>query len=276
MAGLLLGPALLLTPVLGKMIAGKHKYEQGLRYAAWERTAWHESRPRHVTTPAVKSAADLASEVQSRIYGRSGAPIRADDRGRTREQDRPQDYILYRPLAVANGSQRRGYVPWTPNRVNDNQRPVYTDASQARSRLTGMASNGQEAALQLLSLTSFRLDTRSVYTTRLSTDLEDLSRYNEFRVNADRNGQPLNLRLDQENGRPRQLLLLADGWSAARREHAAEQSRALVPTRIISDLGLGSVLNAIGIIPFARELRDLEFGHVDTEQTPRHRLGTYQ
>lgn len=276
MAGLLLGPALLLTPVLGKMIAGKHKYEQGLRYAAWERTAWHESRPRYVTTPAVKTANDLAGEVQTRIYGRSGSLIRSDDRTRTREQERPQDYILYRPLAVARGSQRSGYVPWTPNRVNDNQRPVYTGTNQSRANLTGAASSAQQAAIELLELTSFRAETRSVYTTRLSMDLEDLTRFDEFRQNANRNEQPLNLRLDMENGRPRQLLLLADGWGAARREHVRGQVESLLPTELLDNDIVNGGLDIISWLFIAEELGDLEFGKVDTERTPAHRLGTYR
>lgn len=276
MAGLLLAPALLLTPVLGKMIAGKHKYEQGLRYAAWERTAWHETRPRYVATPAVKTASDLASEVQSRIYGRSGAIIRADDRTRIREQERPQDYILYRPTVVAIDAQRPGYLPWMQDRANDNQRPMYTNAAQSRSRLNGVAGAAQERAIELLSLTSFRVETASVYATQLGTDLEDVARFNEFRVNADRNEAPLDLRIDRENGRPRQLLLLADGWGAARREHVSDQVRSLLPTELLNNNGIDSALEIMSWLFIARELDDLEFGKVDTERTPAHRLGTYR
>lgn len=276
MAGLLLAPALLLTPVLGKMIAGKHKYEQGLRYAAWERTAWHETRPRYLNTPAVKSATDLAAEVQSRVYGRRGTVLRADDRSRTREEERPQDFILHRPTLVALDAQRPGYLPWMPNRVNDQQRPVYAWADQNRSRLNGVAANAQEAAMQMLSLTSFRVETASVYATRLSTDLEDVARYNEFRLNADRNEAPLDLRLDRENGRPRQLLLLADGWGAARREHVADQVRSLLPTELLNNNGVDTALNIMSWLFIARELDDLEFGKVDTERSPAHRLGNYQ
>ncbi len=276
MAGLLLVPAFLLTPVLGKMTAGKHRYEQGLRYAAWERTAWHETRPRYVSTPAVKTANDLASEVQSRVYGRRGTVLRADDRVRTRDSERPQDYILHRPVLVSLDAQQAGYRPWMPNAVNDQQRPVYATANQSRSRLSGTASAAQQAALDLLSLTSFRVETASVYATRLSTDLEDVNRYKEFRVNNDMSAAPLDLRIDRENGRPRQLLLLADGWGAARREHVAGQVRSLLPTELLNNPGIDSALQIMSWLFIAQELDDLEFGKVDTEVTPAHRLGTYR
>jgi len=276
-SSMLLGPALLLTPVLGKMIAGKHKYEQGLRYAAWERIAWHETRPRYVDVPAVKSSSDLAMEVQTRIFGRSRAPIRNDDRSRTLASESEQDYILYRPTGVNTHAQQRGYRPWMVSVSQDDNRPRYGSATQSKAALNGVASQAQVAGIEGLErLTRFNVDTRSVYTTRLQADLEDLGSYKEFRVTDGNTERPIDLRLDRENGAPRQLLLLADGWNVARREHAADQARALLPTDLLNNRAVDSALNIISYLFIARELDDLEFGKVDTERTPAHRLGRYQ
>ena len=276
-AAFVLAPALLLTPVLGKMIAGQHKYEQGLRYAAWERTVWHESRPRYVDVPAVKSSADLAIEVQSRVFGQSRAPIRGDDRTRTRAQENPQDFILYRPTAVNLTADQRGYRPWMVSRSNNDERPVYGATPQSKSALSGVAANTQRQVMRTLTdLTPFEVETRSLYTTRLETDLEDLGYYGEFMKTVNNNDTPIDLRLGRENASPRQLLLLADGWNVARREHAAAQARALLPTELLDNRGVDTALDIISWLFIAEELDDLDFGKVDTERTPAHRLGRYQ
>lgn len=276
----LLGPAFLLTPVLGKMIAGKHRYEQSLRYAAWERTVWFDTQPANAPNAPVKSAAELAQEIQARNFGRAATPLRADDRSRNRAEDAPLDFILHRPTAVAINQSPSGYRGWFVDRGNDSNAPIHAVANQASNRLGGTAGQGQAAAMEAIeTATRFRVNTRALYTTHVSADLQDVVIFSEFEEGPDNDRRPIDLRLDRHRGRDRQLVLLTDTWNVSGPNHAASQARSMLSTSFLGDSeGLQRALQVIGAIPLGvnREIGMLELGKVDPEQVPQHRLGQYR
>ena len=275
----LLGPLLLLTPVIGKMVAGKQRYEQALRYAAWERTVWFETRPANAPSAPIKSAAEIAQEVQARSFGRAEAPIRADDRSRRRPEQAPVDHILYRPTAVALNQSPGGYRPWFEDQGNNSNAPVHARAQQTGNRIAGAAGEAEARAFEAIeSATRFRVNTRSLYSTRLTADLTDLVRFTEFEEGPDNNRRPIDLRLDRHRGRERQLLLLTDGWNVAGPNHAASQARAMLSTQFLDNDRLRDAMSVVGRLPLGvtRDIGMFEFGKVDPEQVPAHRLGQYR
>lgn len=283
-AGAVLVPLLLLTSLLGKQIDAKHRYEQGLRYAAFERTTWLERNPRDIpgrgNRPlATKSAQEIATEVQMRIFANRTVPIRSDHRtGNIREV---MDPMLNRPVAVRLNRQTSAYQPWLVDRANNNGRPIYGALTQPNQALPGAAAGGIDTVFDgLRRVTGFSVETNGLYRSRLEVDLDnvDYARYTEFRENNQANGAPLDLRVDRDGDprTPRQLMLLADGWNVDGPSHARSRVRDLVSTDFLNNGALNTVLNVVGWFPMAREFGWLEFGKVDVEPVPAQRLGPYR
>jgi hypothetical protein len=288
MAGAVLVPLLLLTSLLGKQIDAKHRYEQGLRYAAFERTTWLERGPRDLPRRdqprpprplATKSAQEIATEVQMRVFAGRDVPIRSDHRnGNINEV---MDPMLMRPVAVRLNNQTSAYQPWLVDRTNNNNRPRYGALTQPNQRLPGAAAGGVDTVFDgLRRVTGFSVETNGLYQTRLEVDLDDVAyrRYPEFTQNNQPNGTPLDLRVDRygDARTPRQLMLLADGWNVDGPRHAESRVRDLVSTDFLNNGALNTVLNVVGWFPMAREFGWLEFGKVDVERVPAQRLGPYR
>jgi hypothetical protein len=283
-AGAVLVPLLLLTSLLGKQIDAKHRYEQGLRYAAFERTTWLERNPRDMAPRngrplATKSALEIATEVQMRVFAGRNVPIRSDHR--TGNINEVMDPMLMRPVAVRLNSQTSAYQPWLVDRAGNSNRPRYGGLNQPNQRLPGAASGGVDAIFDgLRRVTGFSVETNGLYMSSLEVDLNDVSfaRYPEFTQNNQANGTPLDLRVDRygDARTPRQLMLLADGWNVDGPRHAQSRVRDLVSTDFLNNRAIDTVLNVVGWFPMAREFGWLEFGKVDVEPVPAQRLGPYR
>lgn len=70
-ASFFLIPSMLALNYLAKVGDGRHHQYQAARYAAWERTVWHESDGQYNR----KSNAQLVNEIDKRIYGRQEAVL---------------------------------------------------------------------------------------------------------------------------------------------------------------------------------------------------------
>jgi hypothetical protein len=128
------------------------------------------------------------------------------------------------------------------------------------------------------SITRFRVNTRALYTTQVAADLQDVVTYQEFQEGPDNDRRPIDLLLDRHRGRERQLVLLTDTWNVSGPNHAASQARSMLSTSFLDSDGLRNAMRVIGSIPLGvnREIGMLEFGKVDPEQVPQHRLGQYR
>lgn len=285
-AGAVLVPLLLLTSLLGKQIDAKHRYEQGLRYAAFERTTWLERAPRDLRLAnrggrplATKSGQEIALEVQMRVFADRNVPIRSDHRNGNLNE--PIDPMMMRPVAVRLNNQTSAYRPWMVDRANNNNRPRYGGLTQANQPLPGAASGGIDRVFDgLRRVTGFSVETDGLYMSRLEVDLDDVNyrRYPEFTQNNQPNGTPLDLRLDRygDPRTPRQLMLLADGWNVDGPTHARDRVRNLVSTDFLNNGAINTVTSVLGWFPMAREFGWLEFGKVDVEPVPAQRLGPYR
>jgi len=78
-AAFLLVPLFIMIPLLGKYIDMKHSSVQAARYMAWERTVWFEEAPENTTTASVKTKAVLERETRERFF--SG--VNVDELGST-------------------------------------------------------------------------------------------------------------------------------------------------------------------------------------------------
>lgn len=269
----LLGSLLLLTSMLGKMMDARLDYEQGLRYAAWERTVWFEARPANAQTAAVKSSAQIATEVQNRIFAERNAAIRSDQGNANRRET--MDNMLMRPVAIRLNSNTSAYQPWLVDANNGRGNPVYTRSNVSNNGVPGPAAQGVNAMIDGISaLTSFSVQKNGLYGTQLTADLDDTGYWKEFRENARDNGRMLDLRLDRNgNGGQRELLLLSDGWNLGGPGHVTRQVQSLVATELLDNPFVDTLFDIVSWFPMARELGWLEFGKVDPEQVPPQRLG---
>jgi hypothetical protein len=272
----LLGALLLLTGLIGKQIDAKHDYEQGLRYAAWERTVWLAARNSAVPNAPVKSSAEIGNEIQARVFADRNAVLRSDQR--TGNQTVVMDHMLDLPTVAKLDSRNNGARSWFVDRNNNNNgRPLYAFRSETNNRLSGVAAQGVNTMIQgLEAISRFNVQNNGLYRTQVQADLGDTGYYREFRV-APNSNQPLDLRVDrQRNGQTRNLTLLADGWNVGGPGHAAQQASSLVATEFLDNAAIDTVMNVVGWFPMAREIGWLEFGHVDPEQVPAQRLGRYR
>lgn len=284
-AGGLLVSLFLLTSMLGKLIDGRHDYEQGLRYATFERTVWFEGTPtnlpRNVPMVPVKRSDEIGIEVQARVFADRNALIRSNHRSGTVNET--IDPMLMRPTAVMLNGQTSRYQPWLVDRANNNARPQYQRTQIPNGPLPGAVAGGVDRMFDgLRAVTRFAVNTDGLHRTRLEVDVDDVNyrRFPEFTRNNQVNGPPLDLRLDRDhdgrNPRVRQLALLADGWNVNGPEHARTRVRSLVATQFLDNRAIDTALNVFGALPMGRELRWLEFGKVEIEPVPQQRLGPYQ
>ncbi len=269
----LLGSLLLLTSMLGKMMDARLDYEQGLRYAAWERTVWFERAPPHSSGAPVKSGAQIAMEVQNRIFAERNATIRSDQGQANRRE--VLDNMLMRPVAIRLNSGTSDYKAWLVDANNGNGNPLYTRSSASNNGVPGPAAQGVNAMIDGLSaLTSFSVQKNGLYGTQLTADLDDTGYWKEFRENAQANGRINDLRLDRNGaGGQRELMLLADGWNLGGPAHVQRQVKSLVATELLDNEFVDILFDVVSWFPMARELGWLDFGKVDPDQVPAQRLG---
>ncbi len=69
--------------------------------------------------------------------------------------------------------------------------------------------------------------------------------------------------------------VLTDGWSAGGRGHNKNMVGGFPPTTFLGDVGVDGALKILSKVFIAKELKDLEFGYVDVDAVPGHRLGKY-
>ena len=274
-AGFVFVPLMILTMLMGKQIQAKHHYEQALRYAAWERTVWFSQQPKHrppgVVVP-VKSDVEIGREVQARMLSDRNALIKSNHRtGQVAEQ---LDPILY-----WNEHSSQTYKPRL-TKVQQSANAEYVKNVEVNEKMPGAAGRGVDTVINNLErLTSFSVETKGLYRSKVTMDLTDIDWIKEFKSAQ---GQALDLRVDRSvqnnvSDKPRQLMLLADGWNMGGPEATKSQVKSLVLTSLLDNAAIRTAQSIAGWIPFAKELGPnyLELGKVDPDVVPSHRLGNF-
>ncbi len=274
-AGFVFVPLMILTMLMGKQIQAKHHYEQALRYAAWERTVWFAQQPKHrppgVIVP-VKSDVEIGREVQARMLSDRSALIKSNQR--TGQVAEKMDPILY-----WNEHSSQTYKPRLA-KVQQANNAEYVKNVEVNEKMPGAAGRGVDTVINNLErLTSFSVETKGLYRSKVTMDLTDIDWIKEFKSAQ---GQALDLRVDRSvqnnvSDKPRQLMLLADGWNMGGPDSTKSQVKSLVLTSLLDNAAIRTAQSIAGWIPFAKELGPnyLELGKVDPDVVPSHRLGNF-
>ena len=253
----ILVPLFLIMPVVAKLISQKQDVEVAARYAAWERTVWHQDGdPDHLDgyggPVASKSDAAVAREIDTRIFAQDTQPIVSEDVSDSYELDpfsRRQNGDLA-PLIAANGDGG-----------GDN---AYARQSANQTEPDGIVSQGLSSFLSAVgSLTNFELNTRGLYDAEVAVDVIDLTDVFGLGIPMD------DLTLSGNNA------LLAESWAAGGTDHAAYRISGLLPQTLFDNPVVGTVQDLAGELPWITSELDsdcLDFGRVDLEPVPGHRL----
>ncbi|WP_341503838.1 hypothetical protein [Gallaecimonas sp. GXIMD4217] len=265
-------PLTLLLPLLSKTADIQHRTQQASRYTAWERTVWLQRRPSDMPGGrgyfyASRSEQDIARQLPWRIFQQAGQPLSTSQPERWSWQDK-----LYPSLKhlVKQGSSLTPLLAANSDDTEDNDELGRFSRAQSRGGLPGSLGGLTEKAVDLLSLTKFKLDTREYYRTQVNTRMEPLY-LNPF-TGKEAEGYPVvNLTFSGQNA------LLAQGWNAGGPKHLQNRVKRLVPTTWLDTGFIRTAQNTLGLLPVAKELRtsSLKLGHVDVEALPSHHLCTY-
>ena len=260
-------PLFTMVPMLGKYIDTRYKVEQAARYAAWERTAWFESGSRVPASSAakgigkaIKSEQEIQQEVQARVLAQAALPVHSEQKS-----GKSKPPISYMQHAATNGK----YVPFykernPPKNGAVNPYPEYVTNQDSEKKLPGKAGGLLNGVLRIAGIGGFKPNDKGLYTSTVMLQTQPLA-------SSSRHAELSGLSLKFE----RSHTVLTDGWSAGGREHNKNMVGGFLPTKFLDDVGVNSALKVLSKVFIAKELKDLEFGYVDVDAVPGHRLGKY-
>jgi hypothetical protein len=251
-AAFLLLPLFLLIPLLASLLSQKQDMEIAARYAAWERTVWHRSAPAGPgQEDTVKSDEQVAHEIDARIFARDDQPLvsgRNEPLAIDTFSSRPHDgTVLVKDVGEGTESGTR----WA----------TQTASASEPSGLVGL-SDATVGALG--SFTRFDLETRGLFDAQVSLELVDLR--GMFGL-PDAELDALRLRRDSR--------LFVEAWTGGEKRNVEYRVSGLLPQQYMDSAEVRNVQDFAAFAPGAREIRSdwLEFGHVDIDPLPSHRLG---
>ena len=250
-ATFLLIPLLLLIPVVASLISQRQDVELAARYAAWERTVWNREAPSgRGGAQTVKSDAQIAREIDARVFSADRTPITSDG-----------------PDALALDSF--SHLPHGASLLRDRRSqagplPSYAAQESSESDPSGIAGLGSDAVTAMGSFTRFDLNRRGQFDATVSVDVVDLTALFGARgVELD------TLRLTRRNR------LLAEAWTGGAKRDVEHLVSGLLPQQFMDGAAVRNVQDFSAFAPGAREIRSdwLRFGHVDIDPLPSYRLG---
>lgn len=249
-------PLFLIIPVVAKLISQKQDVEIAARYAAWERTVWYEEKPGGLdgyegADPAVKSDAEIAAEVDARIFSEDTRRIVS-----TTDMAYELDPFSRRQ----NGGRQPLLARST--RGNNGAGAEYATISARNREPDGLAHLTSGFADIAGFLGQFDLGRRGLYDATASVELTDLS--SVF-------GQGLgvaDLTLESNNA------LFTQSWAAGGRKHAEYRIQGLLPQQYLDNDLIATIQDIVALLPISKEINSdcLIFGHTTIEPLPVHRL----
>lgn len=243
---LLLIPLLLLIPVIAGLISMKQDVELAARYAVWERIAWNRETPSNGRRDTVKSDAQIAREIDERIFSAHDEPIRSAPR----DEPVADDPMWQRP--------HDGDALFI---TRDGRRASATGSESAPRGIAGLTGDAIGAFGRF---TRFDLNPRGQYDANVSVDVVNLSGWFGLPdVDLDR------LRLTRSSR------LFTESWTGGPRADVERQISGLLPQQFLDNAAVRNVQDFAAFAPGAREIRSdwLHFGHVDIDPLPAYRVG---
>ncbi|GLS24375.1 hypothetical protein [Marinibactrum halimedae] len=264
MVGFIVATAFFIIPVtisvnyLARIGDAKHKTLEAARYAAWERTVWHQSNNNY----NIKSNIDISREINQRVFGEQNKRVDSvEDRRRIAPQNIEYDVFLYN---WESSNNPRATIIETPSVRNaEPNRLTLTD-----SRAPGNVSGSINRIIQMLP----GIESNGFYNAQVNIQLHrDENIQGELNNALGRTNNNQNILNATSNN-----AMLVGAWNANGPSAARRTTQGAVLTSLLTGGFLGGALNTVQrIAGFGfEEVRpnSLIFGHTDVERVPCHRL----
>ncbi len=264
-AGLVLIPAFLLIPLLGKYIDMRHSTIQAARYEAWEYTVWHASDtpPDGFTqTLPVKDAGALQREAHRRFLSDPARPLDAADKvNGWSVATRNVLWQDHRGTRLYDGDNRGSPAAEepTPDALGIVTPLLHVLDAVFSALASALDFLGIDAGFTAIDADGYYQAESGIKTARLDWFDPDnrLSGVDTFKDG---------LTFTAQAG------VLSQHWNAGSSAMAAYQTRGLVPTALLDNEVMRTAQTVLGV--FAPELKpnSLRFGYVDYDSVPPDRL----
>lgn len=243
-------PGILALNYLARVGDTNHKNLQAARYATWERTVWGNGEGGYKS----KTDAAIRNEIEQRVFAAHERPLnsREDRESTDRTLDR-FDPMVSKYERKAGSSDRELVMQAAQEgdtlvqlRTENQEMPgnLGGEILDVAGRLLGLNLNGFINSEVSVELTGTRSIARQLK--------ESLGEENVLRARAHN-------------------AMLIGPWNAAGPRDVAETVSRTVPTELLDFGIMDAVLDAAGAIGFD-EFDGLDFGYVDPERVPCHRL----
>lgn len=249
---LVMVPALLSIPLLGKIGNVNQAAVQASRYAAWEKTIHSGSGD------SGKDVETLTKEVKNRFFADtdlavvSGAGLRGNSKN------------AFWAITSTGGDADSLISPVSPLTLTVENKSIPNSAVQNVS--SGVVTIGN-ALSKAIPDSEWTLEKRGFYVATVSSEIKNPGIFSAAAGCGDSK--------ETLSCIARHTAILVDDWSSSSSEQAENRSRSLVPATVLRPVA--NVVAQIGDIPLLWELKALKnaFGTVDSEQVPADRLGPW-
>ncbi|MCL1037376.1 hypothetical protein L2750_09435 [Shewanella submarina] len=252
--GFVLIPLAMLMPLLFKFIESKQLLEQAARYAAWERVAYYQTKPknRDRSTP-VKTDTQIKYELRNRIFSHRDTKIYlAQNKKTTKEKLNPV-------LQINHVADSRG-VEIYKKAKNDSD--FFHSSKTQEHGLSGFGKVSSALGKVLSLAPGFELNQKGLYQSTVSTQLRMYDWFPELGKNA--------ITTSRTNA------LLAEGWMIGGPDRVKKELKYLVPiTAAMDQIGLEKFLRILSILPLAKELGWIDLAKLEPDAVPCVRLGKF-
>lgn len=260
-ASLVLVPAFLLLPMIGKLVDMKQASVQAARYMAWEYTAWNASAtsPNMLKTfnavqSPVKSSGVLDKETARRIFSGSTLPIAANDAGEGWKQD-TDNPVWSKP----NGQPLYVYGSDTTVGYRNRDVPDPLQLTKGFATITSSISSVMSGMGNFLGVKNAKFDATQAggyVTTDVTMPVAKVAELSPF--------DHLDLAFHA------QAALVTRGWDAGGSKQTRSEVRGLVPTVFFDNPVFHTLLDNPVMKTVAPDISSdsLKFGYVDTSAVP--------
>ncbi|GAA5218220.1 hypothetical protein ACFSJ3_15200 [Corallincola platygyrae] len=250
-ASLILVPAFLMLPVMGKYMETQHKSQEAARYASWERSVWLADYADGVPQRITKSDNQIGHEITARILAEGDQRIDSN-------QGAFDDSLSLDPILYA-------YNPETEQREllidADGDEPLYVNVSASSGRINGPYSTAIDLTVGNLSrFTDFDVNVNGFVSSQASIKMKDLSWLSAF--DWSNNGLAAPFEISSNHS------MLTDGWNAGGPSHQDRTVSALVPLDMFEPLLNNVVTTGLSYVPWLSYLDDIELGIVEHDAVP--------
>ncbi len=269
-ASFVLVPLFLLIPLLGKYVDIRHSTIQSARYEAWEYTVWNRNDSAskfggYKYAIPTKSPEVIKQEAMKRFLSTTHIPLRKSDGNGWEHSHRNllwtdhRGVPLYRP-GGSNGADVS--VDKTPDKLKVIQLLVDWTGKLFRvlAEVIRFVTANKDLGFTIM-------DANGYYRAESKTKVQPVNWIDPNNELAGINSFKRGLTFSA------QASVLSEGWNAGGSDHAANQTAGLVPTKLLDNPVINTILDIAGYI--APEFHQIEFGYIDHESVPPKALKGY-